>query len=69
MGFGFGEEQVDVFRHEHIAEDVELVPNAKFFELIEEGGSCGIVVKVGKTSITTEGDEVPGSVRLMTLQG
>lgn len=42
MRFGFG--AGGVLRHQCVAEDVELVPNAKFFELNEEAGSCGMVV-------------------------
>lgn len=58
VGFGFREEQVDVFGHEDVAEDVEVVGGAEFFELVEEGGAGAVVVEEGKTAVTTEGDEV-----------
>jgi hypothetical protein len=58
LPFGFGEEEMDVLRHEDVAEEVEVVFLAEPFELLFEDGAGGVVVKIRETAITTEGDEV-----------
>jgi hypothetical protein len=55
---GLAQEKVDVFRHQDVSEDVELMPGPKLFEFFEEGGSRAIVVKVRQSAVTTEGEEV-----------
>jgi hypothetical protein len=49
---------VDVFGHDDVAEDVEVVALAGEFEGVEEDVSSVWGVEVGFTIVTTEGDEV-----------
>jgi hypothetical protein len=53
--FWFGQEKVDVLRHEDVAEEVELVALAESFEGAEEGDAGLVVVQVGEPVVTTEG--------------
>ena len=59
---------MDVLGHEDVAEDVELVGGAEFLEFFEEGDSGEVVVEKGKSTVTTEGDEVIVAERLVSLQ-
>jgi len=64
----FGEEKVDVLRHEDVAEEVELVALAESFEGVEEDDAGVVVVQVGQPVVTTEGEEVMVAFGLVTLQ-
>jgi hypothetical protein len=58
VGWGFGEEEVDVFGHDYVAEEVELVFFAGGFQgVLEDGGGAG-GGEVGFAVVTAEGDEV-----------
>ena len=58
MGWGFGEEEMDVFGHDDVAEEVEVVFFAGGFEgVLEDRGGFG-GSQVGVAVVTTEGDEV-----------
>ena len=58
MIFGFAEEEVEVFRHQDVSVEEEVVGAAgSFDDLLEDFfGSWG--VEVGKAVVATEGDEV-----------
>ncbi len=58
MEFGFLDQEVNVLGHEDVAEDVELMGGAEFFEFFEEGDSGEVVVEEGKSTVTTEGEEM-----------
>ncbi len=67
LPFGFGEEEMNVLRHEDVAEEVEVVFPAETFELFFEDDAGGVVVEIGETLITTEGDEVVVFVSVESL--
>lgn len=54
----FTDEQVNVLRHDDVAEDFELAMAAGALERVEEDVSCGRSVEVGFAVVATEGDEV-----------
>jgi hypothetical protein len=66
--FRFGQEKVDMLRHEDVAEEVELVALAKSFEGVEESDAGVVVVQVGEPVVATEGEEVTVAFGLVTLQ-
>jgi hypothetical protein len=49
---------VDVLGHEDVAEEIKAVALAGLFEDVEEDAAGVVVVEEGKSSVTTEGDEV-----------
>ena len=58
MGFGFAEEEMDVFRHHDVGVEEEVVGVAgSFDDLFEDFFGFG-GVEVGEAVVTTEGDEV-----------
>jgi hypothetical protein len=59
---------VDVLGHEHIAEDVELVPLPETLESIEEDDASVVVIQIRETLVTTEGDEVVVAEGVVTLE-
>jgi hypothetical protein len=59
---------VDVLGHEDVAEDVELVLLPCAFEGVEEDRSGVVVVEVGETVVTTEGDEVVVAEGVVSLE-
>jgi len=65
---GFAEEKVDVFGHEDVAEDVELVPLPEALEGIENEGAGVVVVEIGKSVEATEGDEMIVTEGVITLE-
>lgn len=68
-GLGWlAEEQVDVLGHEDVAEDVKLVLLSYAFEGVEEDGAGVVVVEVGETVVTTEGDEVVVAESVVSLK-
>jgi len=62
------QQQMDVFRHEDVGVDVELVALPGAFQGFEEGDAGVVVVEVGKTFVTTEGDEVVVSEGVVSLE-
>ena len=58
MGWWLGQEEVDVFGHDYVAEDVELIFFACGFEGVLEDGSGFRRGQVGVAVVTAEGDEV-----------
>jgi hypothetical protein len=59
---------MDVFGHEDVAEDVEMVPLTELFEGFEEDCTGVVVVEVRETVITTEGDEVVVAEAVIALE-
>ena len=57
-----------MFGHEDVAEDVETMASAELFESFQEDCTGVVVVEVGKTLITTEGDEVVVAEAVITLE-
>ena len=59
-GFSFGSlsRRWTCSGHEDVAEDVEVVTGAEFFERVLEGEAGAIVVEEWEPLVTTEGDEV-----------
>lgn len=57
MELWFGEKKVDVFGHEDVAEEEELVTLPEFFECLDEDDAGALFVHVGETVVTTEGEE------------
>lgn len=62
-----GDEEVDVLGHEDVTEDIKLVAGTESFEFFEEDGSGAVVVEIGKTAVTTEGDEVIVTLSLIAF--
>ncbi len=54
--------------HEDVGEEEELVALAEGFESVEEDRSGMVVVEVGESLVTTEGEEVVVAFGLVTLQ-
>jgi len=59
---------MDVLGHEDVAVEEELVATAEGFEGVQECGLGVVVVQVGETVVTTEGEEVGMAFGLVTLQ-
>jgi len=59
---------MDVFGHEDVAEDVEIVPQPELFESFEKDCAGVVVVEVRETPITTEGDEVVVAEAVIALE-
>ena len=57
-----------MFGHEDVAEDVETVTDAEFFEGVFEGDARAVVVEEWEPLITTEGDEVIVAEGVVTLE-
>ena len=68
MEFGFAEEQMDVLRHEDVAVEKELVAVAEGFEGVEKDCAGVVVVEVGETVVTAEGEEMEMAFGLVSLQ-
>jgi hypothetical protein len=68
LGFGFAQEKVDVFGHDDVAEDIEVVASAGGFEGFEEEVAGGGGVEVGEAVITTEGEEVVVAFSLIAME-
>ena len=66
--FWLAEEQVHVLGHKDVAEKIEAVTSAGFFEDVEEDGAGSIVVEEGKASVATEGDEVVVTEGVVSLE-
>ena len=66
--FRLAEQEVNVFGHEDVAEDVEIVPQTELFESFEKDCAGAVVVEVGETLITTEGDEVVVAEAVIALE-
>ena len=56
--WGLGYEEVDVFWHDDVADDVKVVAFADGFQGFEEDLFCVGGGQVGGSVVTTEGDEV-----------
>ncbi len=61
------EKQVNVFRHHHIANQLERVPRTYFVEYSDETIPCACRSKKRETTKTTEGDEVQIAMAIMAL--
>lgn len=57
-----------MFRHNDIAENIELVTTACLFERRLESSACGWSAEVGFATITTEGEEVKIACVLITTE-
>ena len=57
-----------MFRHEDVAVNVELMALSATLKDVEEYGAGVVVVKIGKTPIATEGDEVVVTKVVVSLQ-
>jgi hypothetical protein len=68
MELWFAEEQMDVLWHEDVAVEEELVAATKGFEGVEKDCAGVVVVEVGETVVTTEGEEVEMALGLVSLQ-
>jgi len=64
--FGFADEQVNVFGHDHVADHVESVAATGLLERTLEDLPCAGCVEEGLPTITAEGDEVQISGLLET---
>ena len=64
----FAEKHVDVLGHEDVAVAINLVASTEGFESVQEDGSGVVVVEVGKTVVTTEGEEMEMAFGLVSLQ-
>ena len=58
MVLRLAQQEVDVFRHEDIAVNVEVVSLAKDFEPVFEAGIGHVAVQMGEPSVAAKGDEV-----------
>lgn len=56
--FRLAEQQVEVFRHEDVAERVEAMSLPELFEGGEEDRAGVIVVEIRTTAVTAKGNEV-----------
>ena len=65
---GFADQQVDVFGHDDVSEDDELVFLADFFENAQDESASGRFGKKWNASITTEGKEVEMTFSVVTFQ-
>jgi hypothetical protein len=68
LELGFAEKQVDVLGHEYVPEDEELVTLAEGFECVQEDRSGVVVVEVGESVVTTEGEEMEMAFGLVALK-
>ncbi len=68
VGFGFGDEEMDVLGHEDVAVEKETVTSAESFEFFEECGAGVVVVEVGEPTVATEGDEVVVTLVLIAFE-
>ena len=64
----FAQQQVNVFRHKNVTEDVELVALPEAFKGFDEHGAVVVIVEVGKAFVTAEGDEVIVAEGVISLQ-
>jgi hypothetical protein len=64
--FWFADQQVNVFRHDHVSGDEESVPSARAFESVFEDFACMGVRQQRVTMMTAEGYEVEASCLLET---
>lgn len=68
MELWFGEEKVDVIRHDDVAEEEELVTLAKLFEGFFEDDAGVVVVEIGEPVVAAEVDGVVVALLLIALQ-
>jgi hypothetical protein len=59
---------MDVFGHEDVSVQEELVSAAEGFESIQENSSGVVIVEIAKAAVTTEGEEVEVSFGLESLE-
>jgi hypothetical protein len=59
---------VDVLGHDDVAEDVEAVTDAEFFERVFEDDAGAVVVEEWEPLVTTERDEVIVAEGVVTLE-
>jgi hypothetical protein len=59
---------VDVLGHEDVTEEEKLVTLAESFESLLKDGAGVVVVEVGETVVTTEGEEVVVAFGLISLK-
>jgi hypothetical protein len=59
---------MDVFGHEDVSVEEELVSAAEGFESTQENSSGVVVVEIAKAAVTTEGEEVEVSFGLESLE-
>jgi hypothetical protein len=66
--FRFTDEEVNMLRHDDVAEDLEVVPPPGLFERVEEDVSWGWGVELGFTTVAAEGDEVVVTFVVISLE-
>ena len=67
MKFGFAEKQVDVVRHEAVAEQEKLVALADLLEGLFEEDAGGVIVQVGEILVAAEVDCMVVALGLIAL--
>ncbi len=67
-GRGLADQQVHVLRHNHVADDAELVLAANFPENPYEHVACPRRAQQRQSTITTAGDEMKMALAVITLQ-
>jgi hypothetical protein len=65
---GFVGEEMDVFGHEDVTVEEELVALPESFQCLLEDDAGLVVVQVWGSVVTTEGDEVVVALGLVTLR-
>ncbi len=65
---GFADEQVNVFGHDDVSEDLKLIPAAATFEFVLEDLFCVCGVEESQTPVATERQEVIATIVLVTLE-
>jgi len=54
----FADQQMEVFRHDHVAEHNKAVALPDFFQKVEQQVATAGSAQQGKSAVTTAGDEV-----------
>jgi len=65
---GFADQKMDVFGHDYVSRDVEVIPSARAFENFEEGVAGFGSAEEWVAMLTAEGDEVETVSFLEMLQ-
>ena len=65
---GFADQQMHVFRHHDISEDVELIPTSSSFEFLLEDPTAGRCMEQKSPPITTESEKVIAAGLLIALE-
>jgi len=65
---GLTQKQMDVFGHENVSEEIELVPLPDVFEDVKEDSARMIGIQIRQAAMTTEGKEVVMAFVLVSLE-